>query len=273
VPSNRIHRQISLESLTSWLGRKRDPTVRSHDVTDPPVLLNPSRRQLGHKNAIMSTTKLSYYAHDVEAPVSIKWMVSGWGLWETADGQYRVEAESYLVLNHNQIYTITIDLNEPSESFCIFFANGFVEGVYRSIVVDDELLLADPLDHRAMPHLFLEHIWADDGRIIPQMRRIRRGLLSQRATREWFEDQFHYLARFLLEYQHDVQRSVAAVPAIRASTRTELFRRVYRGRDYIHGHFMESPSIDSIASVACLSPHHFHRLYTKTFRQTPINTW
>lgn len=41
------------------------------------------------------------------------------------------------------------------------------------------------------------------------------------------------------------------------------FRRIEQAINYIRTHFKEQPSLDDIAAAVHLSPHHFHRLFTK----------
>lgn len=232
------------------------------------VAINPQRAVLGRTNAVLSVNRPSYHPAEFAGPLSIKWMAAGWGLWKTEEGQFRVTPESYLVLNHDRPYLMSIDLDEPTASFCIFFARGFVEDVCRTLTTKHEVMLDEPLNPRSGPLEFWEHT-ARNSELLRQLRRMSVRFRLGDAADEWLADQFHHLARRLLETRQDVQRAVSNVPAVRASTRTELFRRLERSRDYIHSHFSEALSIDTMANFACLSPHHFHRLFTRTFHRTP----
>jgi AraC-like DNA-binding protein len=93
----------------------------------------------------------------------------------------------------------------------------------------------------------------------------RRGV----ATSAWLDDQFSVLAERLLLAQRDVRRQIASVPAARPATRAELYRRLCRGRDYLHASFAESLTLAAVAREACLAPHHFHRLFRRVFGRTP----
>ena len=59
------------------------------------------------------------------------------------------------------------------------------------------------------------------------------------------------------------------MPAVREATRVELYRRVHVARDYMHACLHESLSLDDIAGVAALSPHHFLRTFKAVFGHTP----
>lgn len=47
------------------------------------------------------------------------------------------------------------------------------------------------------------------------------------------------------------------------------YARLSRARDYLAEHYRERVSLAEAARIGCLSPYHFHRLFTATFGQTP----
>jgi len=233
------------------------------------TLLNPPSHLLGRANAILSTTSVPYVVEDFPGPLSIKWMAAGWGAWKTESGYHRVDPSCYLVLNHGHVYSLSIETHEPRETFCPFFADGFVEDAHAALTVRVPSLLDEP-DGRVRPGAaFSEHVRPADDGVITELRRMRAGLRSGVASTTWLEDRFHGLAECLLLAQQGVRRQVAAVPAVRAGTREELFRRLCRGRDYLHASFAERLTLTAIAREACLAPHHFHRLFRGAFGKTP----
>jgi len=56
--------------------------------------------------------------------LSIKSFYHGQAFYNVGTGCHAVNDDSYLVLNHGQPYSITIDAEQPIESFCIFYAEG-----------------------------------------------------------------------------------------------------------------------------------------------------
>jgi AraC family transcriptional regulator len=232
------------------------------------ALLNPPGHTLGRVNAIRATTSIPYVVEAFPGPLSIKWMPAGWAVWRTRAGAYRVDPSSYLVLDHGSVYSLTIDTPEPRESFCPFFATGLVDGVHRALTAHAPALLDDPFDE-APAMTFAEHVRPADDYVTPQLHRMRDGVRRGLAASAWLDDQFAVLAERLLLAQQDVRRQIAGVPAARPATRAELYRRLCRGRDYLHASFGESPTLAAVAREACLAPHHFHRLFRRVFGRTP----
>ena len=232
------------------------------------VLINPPAAALGQRNAIMSW-RSAKHLHDVVGPLSIKWMPIGWSVWRTARATFRVDGGRFLVLNHGRAYALSRAGSEPQESFCPFFAASFVEGVRRDVINPDVVLLDRGEESAPAPFEFREQLYDADVHVLPQLQRMWAALRHGRATQDWLEDEFHVLAERLLRSDADVQRQIDRLPARRASTRAEVHRRLQRGREYMHAHFAEPLRLADIARAACLSAHHFHRLFRAAFGRAP----
>jgi len=49
----------------------------------------------------------------------------------------------------------------------------------------------------------------------------------------------------------------------------DTYVRLCRARDFVAAHYTRRLRLSEAASVACLSPFHFHRLFAKAFGETP----
>ena len=49
----------------------------------------------------------------------------------------------------------------------------------------------------------------------------------------------------------------------------DTYVRLCRARDFLAAHFTRPVMLSEAAAVACLSPFHFHRLFSKAFGETP----
>jgi AraC family transcriptional regulator len=185
-------------------------------------------------------------------------MIRGTAEWRTGKSRFELDAGSFLVLNHDQPYSITVNSVEPVETFCIFFARGFVEDAWRSLTSADSAMLDDP-DERPLVGFF-ERLRPRD----EQLSHILTGLREGDAE-AWMDQ----AAFRLCELRGDLKREIARVPALRASTREELHRRVHLGKQALDEMFDGPLTLEGIARLACLSPFHFHRAFTAAFGVTP----
>ena len=225
------------------------------------VAINPRADLLGVENAILSGRGQRYQFGAFAGPLSIKAVMAGSATWETPSGRFEIAPGSALVLNDGEEYTITIDSLQPVETFCVFFARGFVEDARRSMLhSSSDLLDVD----RPQPSLFAERL-----RYEPAF--VQRIIRAHAAMKDELPlgGSIYALAVELVRSECDVDRRVEHLPALRAATRVELARRVRRGVDFIHANISSPIHLRDVASAACLSPFHFHRLFSALYGQTP----
>jgi AraC-like DNA-binding protein len=222
-----------------------------------PVLINPPAALLGTTNAILRGVGRQHFVRDFPGPLSVKCVIRGSGRWQTEDGDFHVDEQSLLVLNHQQPYDLTIDNREPVSTCCLFFARGFVESILRTEIDD----VPTPSAVNFTPRL-------ESG--APGLRqRILRIHCAADAPATWMEEQFLLAARELIDLDGHVRRQITGVPAARPATRVELYRRLSRAREFMHAYRHQPIELAEVASAACLSLYHFHRLFRETFHETP----
>lgn len=226
--------------------------------------INPRYDALGVENTVLSGTSSRYSATDCEGWLSIKGMLRGSAVWASGSRRWSVNEDCLLVLNDRQSYTLTMESTQPATTFCVFFARGFVEDIYRANVTSAADLLDDPGAGRCE---FYPRLEARSSPISSAVRRLHPA--KKGMTREDWDQRFLELAKSMIEEHHHASKQAAKLPAARRSTQEELYRRVLRGRDHLLSSSGERVRLTEIAREACLSPFHFHRSFTRIFGATP----
>ena len=65
-------------------------------------------------------------------------------------------------------------------------------------------------------------------------------------------------------------RQIESIDSVRPGTRAELYRRIQRAYICIQDAYNEELCLEKIARVACMSPHHFHRVFSQVYGITPL---
>jgi AraC-like DNA-binding protein len=193
-------------------------------------------------NVVLRGRARRHWVRDFPGPLSIKTVERGSGVWTTAEGRFRVDESSFLVLNEGQPYSLEIESRVPVETCCVFFERGFLGPAQE----------------------FPTRLSAPDARILPRLR-----ILFRAQPEEDVEDQLVALAADVQEWIRKARGERMRAPGKRRSTREEVHRRVERAREYLHARYRENVSLDEMARVACLSPYHFHRAFTQVLGETP----
>jgi AraC-like DNA-binding protein len=196
-------------------------------------------------------------------------MFNGNAVYRADRAWFSVNEAGYLILNDRQPYEIHIASPTRVESFIVYFPRGWAEEVLESLTAHPKKLLDEPeFTPRCSAHFF-ERFTPHDRLVSPALTALRRAHKNGTLPDLWLEEKLRQLLVRMLQTQDDALRESDNLLARRAATREELWRRVNRGRDFIHARFDSTLTLAEIASAACLSPFHFLRGFKAVFGITP----
>jgi len=242
--------------------------MRPHRPPKPPQVLFPGGAQFGVDNLVLHGRATRHTVTEFPGPLSIKSVIKGQVAWIVDGRSLVVDSRSFLVLNDGQKYSMDLDAPQLIETCCAFFSRGFVEEVAQDATTPLQASLDAPT-RKSPPLDFLSRLHRDPaGSILPRLHS-----LAERCSAELqpsgFEEDFLVLSEKLMMLYEEISRQISRVPASKASTREELFRRLQLAREYIHGCADQSISLKEVSREAGLSRYHLHRTFTRVFRQTP----
>jgi AraC-like DNA-binding protein len=234
------------------------------------VVINPNgARDFGARHVILNgRTDKRMHVSSFAGPFSIKSVVRGQAVWETARGRYVMRPGRNLILNAGTTYALSIEEGEPVETFCVFFKDGFIEQALRSITASERALLDSPED-RAESFALLESVHANDERPGSMLREMHRMVMRDGAAAMTLSGALQEAAVAIVSRSASLSRMSRELPATRVATRRELVRRLHVARDFMRSCSNRSLALTEIAREACLSPFHFHRSFRKLFGETP----
>jgi AraC-like DNA-binding protein len=195
-------------------------------------------------------------------------MFNGRALYRAERAWFAVDESGYLILNDQQPYEIHIDSPTLVESFIIFFPQNWAEEVLASLTFGPKKLLDEP-GRVAKQRQFFERFVPHDPWVSPLLTELRCAHKRGTFPDLWLEQKLRELLARMLQARDESIRESEVLPVKRPSTREELWRRVNRGRDFIHAHFDSRLTLSEIASAAHLSSYHFLRSFKHAFRMTP----
>jgi AraC-like DNA-binding protein len=220
-------------------------------------------------NTIIQFNAKEIHFPEHEGDLSIRCAFNGQRTFEMDGSRLAVDDASFLVLNQGQAFSSYIQSDTEVESFSINFEPCFVHDVLRNIVKPTDKLLAAPHDVVGQPVLFFERVYPHDDLLSPLLFRVRDSLEKEWATHGWLEEQNHLLLERLLLVHRNVREEVETLPAVRSSTRAEIYLRLHRAKDFMDASLNLPITLAQIAEVAWFSPHHFLRLFKQVFGETP----
>jgi len=233
-----------------------------------PTYLFPEGAKFSLDNVVLHARGRRHNVTDFAGPLSIKTVVNGSVGWTVGGREYMVDNTSFLVLGDDEKYSMDFDVPQIMETACVFFQTGFVEKMAQDATTPVTTSLDAP-DRTAPPLPYISRLHTDSDLAI--VRRVQ--TLARRCSAALqpssFEEDFFLISNDLLGLYEQIRSRMARVPALKSSTREELFRRLETGREYIHGHADGPLSLEAVARAACLWRYHFHRVFAQVYEKTP----
>jgi AraC family transcriptional regulator len=216
----------------------------------------------------LNTSSFNYFASTSGLPLSVKTVSNGRVLYKLDSKEVTIDDGGYLIVNNKQPYSIEIASPTLAESFVVRFPDGWADEVYRCLTTSaDELLFVPEGGKRCN---FFEKYTPHDSAISPRVRALRARFKAGGIPDDaWLEEHLRSLLYSMWKSQRELQKSICRIPALRSSTRNELWKRIVRGRDFLHSRCSSKVTFSDAARVACLSPFHFLRSFHAAFDLTP----
>ena len=212
----------------------------------------------------------THFAQTDGLPLSLKCMFNGRARYTVGRAEFCVDDRGFMIVNEGQPYTIEIASPTQVESFIFWFPRGWAEEVASSLDVSALAQLHDPERRRGSAVEFFTRYIPGDDAVMPRVRRILAAHKSGRTQDDgWLEERLRDLLAAMLRKECGDGRDIASISAARSATREELWRRLHRGRDFIHANSSAEIGLCDAARAACLSPYHFLRSFREAFGVTP----
>ncbi|HKQ84149.1 MAG TPA: AraC family transcriptional regulator [Steroidobacteraceae bacterium] len=216
------------------------------------------------------TTVLSMHAPRVDLTLDDgrAFLVAVWsGRLEVQLGTRTVSVDEDCWLSTGDSMGVKLRATADTHLTLVFFERGWAETVLRGLVTPEDYLVDRGEDSLTLP--FVPHLFAHDRSVTTVLQFIRRHCESGVKEASWYEEQLGFLLeRMLLSHRQLIAR-LRAIPARRVATRREILRRILLATDFIHASYSQPLSLRDIAGAACLSRHHFLRLFKCIHNVTP----
>ena len=188
-----------------------------------------------------------------------------------ADRTVRVDTDTYIILGEESRYSYKLKPDGVAYPLSIAFPGHMASQLAADMCKSDKALLDDPdSGYIGMCVGFAEHLWPHDKEVTPQLSALARACLSNVQDDDWYQERLQILLQTILMRHRRYAKRVHGLPARKASTRSELARRLAMTTDYINENYSDSKlAIADMAVVACMSQYHFLRLCRELYVLTP----
>jgi AraC family transcriptional regulator len=243
-----------------WLKQQAEMRFVNRRASDGTLLAHS-----GWPTIILNTQAGETYRDNIRGPFSLFTNLKGESFVEANGCNTRIRENFFFVTNNNQHYTLEIDKHQKTETFNIHFGEYFADSVLNSFQ-SPESLLDNHFEIPTQPIAFHNRLQQHDDKTKRLIIKIK---AQENPDALWLEENLYELMTHLLSLEKTMSIKTLELPAIKSSTRQEIFKRLLRASDYIFSFYEREIPLDELANIACLSKFHFLRLFKIAFQKTP----
>lgn len=241
-----------------WLKRQADTSF-----ADRRSMTGQTLHSDGWPNVIMHATEQEVVRDDIRGPLSIFTNWSGYSELSVDIKRVRLSPEVFFLTNVGQYYTLEIHEKTPTQTANIHFGEKFSREALRTIPLAPERLLEG--DGSPGVQTFYNRVVP----VGPAFRQIIASLLTPGNTSLQEDQGLYELLILISQDEASLQRMQQSIKALKASTKTEITRRLLQVTDYLYTHPEANPTLEELSRISCLSKFHFLRLFKIAYGQSP----
>ncbi len=246
----------------SWLRKMTEGNA-------PEEIVAPNGRKLKTAewpSVILNVNAKEEHRPNIKGTLSLFMNIKGKTWAGVNDRLVAVQDDTFFLSNQEERYTLTIDENEPVETFNIHFGQDLLNNAYTSFTTPLDKVLVQ--EYTTPKIEFNSQLYQMDDKIKSSLMYMYK---HQKAfeSPEMVEDYLLKILYQLLSNQEDLFQKIHKLPPVKKSTQMEVYKRLAWVVDFIYSNLDRSVEIEELAQVACLSKFHFLRLFKAFYKQTP----
>lgn len=175
----------------------------------------------------------------------------------------------YLIVNEGQQCSGYVDSESTVEVISVFFGSSFASEVLGNLTAPEDKMIFNPLVKNSQPIQFFEKLYPIDNLVMPVIMKMKIASKVKFEDLVWWEEHFYELLEKMILVHRNVYKTVEKLPPVKLSTKTDLYKRISRAKEYIDANFTEPLTLEGISGEACISRYHFLRLFKEVFSETP----
>lgn len=220
---------------------------------------------MGWPTVLLNVNSRADYRAGIKGPFSLFYNLAGQSRLSVDSKTVALRPGFFFLTNASQTYDLEIPAS--AETFNIHFGEQFLEEVLESCRFPQEL--DQNWRVKARPYYVYN-------RLYPQSPQLHELILAIRAKERdsfldplWLEEKLYAILCVILSISHKDFQNMQQLPAMKASSREEIFRRLSLAVDLIYAQFDQPLNLDDLAQCSFFSKFHFLRLFKVAFGKSP----
>ncbi|HTR31405.1 MAG TPA: AraC family transcriptional regulator [Puia sp.] len=223
-----------------------------------------------HDNAIViincQSKNIFYPRH--WTPLSVKCAFQGTEHYHFEKHAFGVSDKSFLILNEGSEYRSSIRSETLTHSFSINFTARNITDVYGGIFSHGNRQLDDPFNNYDGSPRFVEKLYPHDG-TFPRLPAIRKLVQQKGVDQACLLEQIYFVLGDMILLYNQTSAEIDELKAKKRATREELYKRLYKAKDFMDSCYQADVSLQTLAEISLLNSFYLLRQFKNVFKVTP----
>ena len=200
---------------------------------------------------------------------SIKYPITGEDNYKLNNRTIELRKNNYLVVNNEQ--DVECLLGNSEKAISIFVDPELMTDVFNTCRKNNEELLSNPFDIKNNVPMFFENSYPlKDNPLSRLLRNFSTSFDEEKRNSGMYGINFFFkVSEAMIISQQETFRQIKRIDSIKKSTKSELYSRMLKAKEYINDNWRENISLTFLARLVHMSPYHFHRIFSTVFKTTP----
>jgi AraC family transcriptional regulator len=178
----------------------------------------------------------------------------------------KIPAQHFYFLNMGDELEIAFNRSGELKTLLILFNRDFIDGIFNFATASAEHLL-EAVNDSGGAHLRVLPVPFYCNAVV--QRQINRILPGGAFNGDHTDARlFSLVSAFLLQHD-DTARQIRKIRAVKKSTQSELYKRLFLARQFMHDNVCEQVKVEDIAREVCLNKFHFLKTFKDLYDITP----
>jgi AraC family transcriptional regulator len=166
-------------------------------------------------------------------------------------------------LNAYEPYTFQIAPKSAAQTCSLFFRSRYLASLQHAMIGSDECLLDQiPDDGDLSAHLeYPEILIPATSHAVGARLRVLFDAWQAGSSPYCLADRVREVGEALIGLRDNAMAQLSGIPAVKRSTRDELFRRIHVAALFVRENYTKDIDLNDVARVAGMAPHHLHRTF------------
>jgi AraC family transcriptional regulator len=215
-------------------------------------------------NSIIYSALTNYDGRLQADSLSLKYTISGYEKYYINNNQYKVESGKFIITPPDLTIDAKFSNPTPVESLCIQLSNDLINAAFNNLIFSNDLsenMRAINLVHDLNVYQSIDANTTVQSTV--------NSIIQHFNSPEIIAEKLQLLAQEVCNIQLQLNTKLVRIERIKKSTKSEIFHRIEKAKNFIELNFKDEINLDLIAENSALTKFDLIRYFKQIYQQTP----